>query len=72
MPVVGKIDLGATVDDKRLKLLEQAIVDLQDRMRELEDFLFIDDDLEDPVIEPLEVGHQRFAQSIRVHREGNS
>jgi hypothetical protein len=24
------------------------------------------------VIDPLEAAHQRFAQSIRVHREGNS
>ncbi len=72
MSVVGKIDLGTTVDENELKMLKQAIVDLQDRMRELEYTIYIDDDIEDPVVEPLEAGHQRFASSIRIHREGNA
>jgi hypothetical protein len=73
MTLVGKIDLGAAVDNNELRLLKQALVDLQDRVRELEHIIFIDDDLDDEAaIEPLEAGHQRFVQSIRVHREGNA
>jgi hypothetical protein len=72
MAVVGKIDLGTGVDENELKMLRQAIVDLQDRVRELEHTIFIDDDIEDPVVEPLEAGHQRFVHGIRVHREGNA
>ncbi len=70
MPVVGNVQLASGVDDSELKLLKQAIVDLQDRVRELEYTVFVDGDAEE--IDPLEDGHQRFIHGIRVRREGNS
>jgi hypothetical protein len=72
MTEFGRIAFPIPRDEDGLIALKQAVSDLQDRVRELEHAVFIDDDIEDPVVDPLEASHQRFAQSIRVHREGNS
>jgi hypothetical protein len=72
MTQVGRIAFPIVRDEDGLIALKQAVSDLQDRVRELEHAIFIDDDIEDSVIDPLEVAHQRLANSIRVHREGNS
>jgi hypothetical protein len=61
-----------TEEEERLARIEGAIQALADRLGELERDFYVNDDFEDPFIDPLEAAHQRFAEGIRSRREGNA
>ena len=53
---------------EEFELLKKDVLYLFDRVRELEGIVFAD---EENILDPLEIGHQRFATTVRAKREAN-